>query len=215
MVKSYIWTAEKISGLNLSGVGLKTTMISLGWCSTPSTTRATCGRILCKINNNDKQRNKTKNNQKMTTLKKLAKVAVWETFSPTKWWKIAHFGTAIQISKNTWNRNRITAGNKYVWTVETSFKYCAKKAPSCEKRVKLPIFSRRSCGLVVGNLLLLKNEYPQYLIRIKRAKLAHYLWTSLIFTRSGCSLPRKNRKSSKSKTFKSIAPAYHDSWRVQ
>ena len=48
MVKSCIWTAEKISGLNFSGVGLKTTMITSAWCSTPSTTRATCGRILCK-----------------------------------------------------------------------------------------------------------------------------------------------------------------------
>ena len=33
MVKSYISTEEKNSGLNLSGVGLKTTMITSAWCS--------------------------------------------------------------------------------------------------------------------------------------------------------------------------------------
>ena len=46
MIKSYIWTTEKNSGL-LSGVGLKTAIITSTWCSTPSTTRTTCRRILC------------------------------------------------------------------------------------------------------------------------------------------------------------------------
>ena len=137
-------------------------------------------------------------------------MAVWETLSQTKWWQIAHFRAAIQISKNTRNTNRIIAGNKYVWTVERFFK-CAKKALSCEKRAKLPFFnfSRRFSDLLRGKCFLIKNEFSQYIIRITRGKGAHYLWTSLIFTCSGCSLPRKNRKSSKCNTFKSIAPADH------
>ena len=58
MVKSYIWTAEKILGLNLSGLGLKTTMITSAWCSTPSTTRATNGRILSKTTTNKQTKQK-------------------------------------------------------------------------------------------------------------------------------------------------------------
>ena len=49
-----------------------------------------------------------------------------------------------------------------------------ERAPSCEKRVKLPFFlffSRPSCGLVVGKLLLLENEYPQYIICIKSERI--------------------------------------------
>ena len=145
-------------------------------------------------NNNNKQTNK----QKIEKWQHCKKWQKWPFGRPLvrqngeKWWKIAHFGTAIQISKNTRNTNLITAKNKYVWTVETFFKYFAKKAPSCEKRVKLPFFkfSRRSCGLVVGNLLLLKNENPQYIICIKRAKWAHYLWTSLTYAKSGAGSSR-------------------------
>ena len=66
MVKSYIWTAEKISGLNFSGVGLKTTMITSAWCSTPSTTRATGGRTLCKKKTTTTTSKQTKQNKKQS-----------------------------------------------------------------------------------------------------------------------------------------------------
>ena len=82
--------------------------------------------------------------------------------------KNAHFGTAIQISKNTRNTNRITAGNKYVWTVETFFKYFAKKGYFLWKESEIAIFLIFRGGLVVGKLLILKNEYPQYIIRIRK-----------------------------------------------
>ena len=48
MVKSYMSNAEKNSGLNLSGLGLKTAMITATLCSTPSRTKATYWLILCK-----------------------------------------------------------------------------------------------------------------------------------------------------------------------
>ena len=90
-----------------------------------------------------------------------------------------------------------------------------KKGPflACEKKEKFSFFnsSRRSSDLDVGILLLIKNEFPQYNIRITRGNGARYLGTSLIFTCSRCRLPRKNRKNSKCNTFKSIAPADHDS----
>ena len=161
MVKSYIWTAVKISGLNLSGVGLNATMITSAWCSTKSTTKAT---ILCKkttTTTTDKQNKKT--------------IKIWQHCKKWQKWPFGRplvrqnhvkspiLGLQFKFnSKNTRNTNRITAGNKYVWTAETFFKYCAKKAP-CKTRVKLPFFfyfSRRSFGFVVGKLLLLKNEYP-------------------------------------------------------
>ena len=40
--------AERNSGLNLSGLGLKTAMITATLCSTPSRTRTTYWLILCK-----------------------------------------------------------------------------------------------------------------------------------------------------------------------
>ena len=40
--------AEKNSGLNLSGLGLKTAMITATLCSTPSRTKTTYCLILCK-----------------------------------------------------------------------------------------------------------------------------------------------------------------------
>ena len=48
MVKSYISNAEKTSGLNLSGLGLNTAMITATLCSTPSRTITTYWQILCK-----------------------------------------------------------------------------------------------------------------------------------------------------------------------
>ena len=47
MVKSYISNADKNSGLNLSGLGLKTAMITATLCSTPSRTKTTYWLILC------------------------------------------------------------------------------------------------------------------------------------------------------------------------
>jgi len=159
----------------LSGVGLKTTMITSAWCSTPPTTRATYvwPDSMQKNNNNNKQTNKQ--NKKQSKHENIVKSGKSGRLGPITdkviknrpFWDCNSNFKKHTKHKSDHRRKQICLNCRNVF-----FKYCAKKAPSCEKRVKLPFFnfSRRLCGLVVGKFLLLKNEYPQCIIRIKRAK---------------------------------------------
>ena len=171
----------------MSRVGLKTAMITWTWCTTSSTTRTTWGRILCKKNNN----NKKKTSEKWQNLNK---------------WQNWPFRKACIVRQND-EKSSIFG---------LQFKFPRKSKPShrrklifltlsYEKKVKLPFFnfSRRSSELVVRKLLLIQKWLPtiHHSHKKRKGSAVPLPWTSLIFICRWCSLPQKNRKSSKCITF--------------